>query len=208
MRKIILIILFFGSISTVSIHAQNTRLNLYGNYAFDDKINFYNLNVRVNGGFMYGAGLEYMLGPKFGAELQYQRMNSDLSYYYKSSSTEARGLYNYSLNYVMAGFNNYLPLPQGIEPYYGLLLGMSIMDLQSSIYTLESKVKFAWGARVGANVALSRQLSLRLQAELRSIVESVDADLSIGSGGLNPVIVTNSVMYQFNLGAGLVYKLK
>jgi len=208
MRKLILVFLFIGSISVLNVQAQNVRLNLYGNYAFDDKINIYNLNARLNGGFLYGGGLEYMLGPKFGTEIQYQRLDSEMSFYYNYGGVSDAGRLNYSLNYVMAGFNNYMQLPSGIEPYYGLLLGMSIMDLQSNNLNLESKVKFAWGARVGANIALSRQLSLRVQAELRSIVESIDADLNINIGGINPAISTNSVLYQFNLGGGLVYKLK
>lgn len=208
MRKFILLFLLIGNLVVVSVQAQNLRLNLYGNYAFDDKINLYNLNARLNGGFLYGGGLEYMLGPRFGAELSYHRMASEMSYYYSYAGISDAGKLNYSLNYVMGGFNNYFQLPSGIEPYYGLLLGMSIMNIQTNNLNLESNVKFAWGARIGTNIALSRQLSLRIQAELRSIVESVDADLNIGIGGINPGISTNSVMYQFNIGGGLVYKLR
>lgn len=170
MRKLILSILFLIYISTISIHAQNARLNLYGNYAFDDNVNLYNVCARLNGGFLYGGGLEYMLGPKFGAEAQYQRMDSEMSYYYSYNGISDAGNLNYSMNYMMAGFNNYILLPAGIEPYYGLLLGVSVMNIQTNELNLESNIKFAWGARVGAKIALNRQLSLRLQAELRSIV--------------------------------------
>src|SRR6478609_8408839 len=61
-------------------HAQSksssVRLNAYGSYVFDDKVDDYYsstsfYNGKIKGGFLWGAGLEYRVHDYYGIELLY-----------------------------------------------------------------------------------------------------------------------------------------
>lgn len=189
---------------SVGIKAQEIRLNAYTAYAFDDNIHSYDLDGTLQGGFIYGGGIEMKLGPFYGAELLYQRLDSKLPYKYNDGINYQTGTFNYGLNYIMFGSNRYLPLGR-IEPFFGLLLGMAVIDIKDQ--PINDITKFAWGLRLGSNINLSPRIALRLQAQLTSIVQSAGGGLYFGSGGITPTVNTYSSMYQFNLGGGLVIKL-
>lgn len=211
MKKIGILIIAISLFSNL-IQSQELRINSYAAYTFDDRINIYDLRGNLNGGLFYGAGLEYIIPANFitnrigftnintnlGIELKYQRISSMFDVYNTGSTVSTP----YSSNYIMAGFNHYIPL-KVLEPYYGLDLGVSVLDIQST----DPFVKFAWGIKLGTNIALTPTVSLRFQADLKSIVESIDPQLNIGWGGVNPSISTYSTIYQFSLGGGLVFKI-
>jgi hypothetical protein len=57
-------------------HSQKVRLNLYGNYVFDDQVdNSLSYNTEgfysgtLKGGFLWGAGIEYRFHDYYGLEL-------------------------------------------------------------------------------------------------------------------------------------------
>ena len=67
MKKIILSAILIAGLTTMAT-AQHARINLYGSYVFDDKINNnYSstsyTNATINGGFQYGIGAEFMVQP-------------------------------------------------------------------------------------------------------------------------------------------------
>src|SRR5215813_2375485 len=77
MRKIIsstlLLMLFF-----TAAKSQNIHLNLYSAYVFPDKFDSYYdaynyYNGQIQGGYQWGAGLEYLVNPAYGVELLYYR---------------------------------------------------------------------------------------------------------------------------------------
>ena len=89
-RKKKKIILFFALIATGwgFVQEQGIRLNGYAHYVFNDKIDSYYSRTSyyygtINGGFQWGAGIEYQLSPDYGIELLYFRQDTDVpvSYY-------------------------------------------------------------------------------------------------------------------------------
>lgn len=182
------------------VYSQETRINSYGSYMFNDKMSIDDTKGTLYGSFFYGGGLEYVLGSTLGAEFSYQRMTSDYQLKYQTDNHK----YPYSLNYFMLGFNHYLPVA-GIEPYYGIEFGVASLDIKKAY--MDPYVKFAWGAKAGVNFSVTPTVSLRIQAGLKSIIESFSTDLYFDIHGVHPSVSTNSHIYQFNLGGGLVFKI-
>src|SRR5215471_13019758 len=92
MKKIFVSLILLTSLSAA--YSQNTRLNVYGAYAFDDKVdNSYSYNTAgyfhgtIKGGFLWGGGLEFRLQEYYGLELLYQRLDTHvpLDYYVTES---------------------------------------------------------------------------------------------------------------------------
>jgi len=87
MKKIILGIVLIAGITSLAT-AQNVRLNGYAAYVFEDNVDSYYdpstyYNGQIDGGFQWGAGLEYMVAPTKGVELKYLRRDATapMTYY-------------------------------------------------------------------------------------------------------------------------------
>src|SRR5205085_9391654 len=130
MRKTILTLLLFY----IFIHkaeAQQTRVNLYGNYVFDDKFDSYYdpynyYNGKIKGGFQYGVGIEYMSHDDYGFELLYigQSTTAPTYYYTNSYLVQRYSVFDLNLNYAMIGGNRHMMSSSGkMEGYGGFMLG-------------------------------------------------------------------------------------
>lgn len=190
------------------------RLNVYTTYAFDDKVDVYEsssnyFNGKIKGGFQWGGGVEYMLAPTQSVELLYQRLNSasPMTYY---DYTEGSKTINFDLasNYIMLASNRYFESAGLFEPYVGALAGMAIFKITDPTDgRSDSATKFAWGARVGANIWFSEKVGLKVQAGLLSAVQSVGGGFYFGTGGVGAGVNTYSSYMQFNIGGGIVFNL-
>ncbi len=191
--------------------AQETRLNLYGNYAFDDKVDSYYSNTsyfsgKVKGGFLWGAGLEFRLQHDYGLELSYQRMDTKAPIEYYDNGIKNTN-FDVSLNYIMIGGVRAIHTGTKAEPYGGFSLGVDIIDAKNpDKNTSQSATKFAWGLKGGVNVWASDKVGLKFQAQLLSSVQSAGGGLYFGTGGAGAGISTYSSMLQFVLGGGLTFK--
>ena len=72
MKRTVSMAFFIFLISSQSF-AQNIRLNAYGAYVFDDKVDSYFDNNNyykgtIKGGFQWGVGVEYMTRRNFGID--------------------------------------------------------------------------------------------------------------------------------------------
>jgi hypothetical protein len=115
MKKIAVIFLTFISLNAA---AQNIRLNGYANYVFDDKVDSYYgtgntyFDGKVKGGFQWGAGMEFMIGPFNGVELTYYRQGTTADAAYASSSgTDLNGRFDVNLNWIMLNGVRHLQKP-------------------------------------------------------------------------------------------------
>src|SRR4249919_666807 len=86
--------------------AQGIRLNAYGNYVFDDKIESYYsttnyFNGTIKGGFLWGGGLEFRLKEYYGLELMYLRLDTDVPVNYWNNGDKLTSL-KVGINYIMA----------------------------------------------------------------------------------------------------------
>lgn len=201
-------------------YSQNVRLNAYGAYVFDDKVDSYYSNTSyfngtVRGGFLWGAGLEYRVHQYYGIELLYQRLDTHapMEYYDPNGGIGGNGAvknttFDLGVNYIMVGGARSFHANDKVEPYGGFMLGMAIIDAKNPEKgTSASATKFAWGLRLGTNIWTSGRVGIKLQTQLLSVPQGAGGALYFGTGGAGAGVSTYSTVLQFVLGGGLTFKL-
>lgn len=190
------------------------RLHGYTTYAFDDNhVDSYYSNTSYfegsfEGGFQWGGGLEVMPAPSMGVEFTYLRLDSKAPMEYYNGGVEFTN-FDIATNWLMLGGNKYVPNSSKVEPYGGFMLGMAIFDVTNpDNNNSSSSTKFAWGAKLGANIWANEKVGIKLQMNLLSAVQAVGGGLYFGTGGAGAGVSGFSTFYQFSLGGGLVFRLK
>src|SRR3954462_7874762 len=159
MKKLFLSLLLISAIFVAS--AQETRLNVYGSYVFDDGFSFYNssndyYSGKLKGGGQWGAGVEFMPDPWAGVELLYFYKKSDAPSNFKfgTISSEKTETFDVQQHYILVGLNGHkMAMSKKVEGYFGLLMGMVITDVKSpSTSKSSSNSNFAWGGKAGADI--------------------------------------------------------
>ena len=211
MKKIIFVSVLI-LISFSAVKAQNFRLNGYALYTFDDKVDSYYSNTRyfngkINGGFTWGVGAEYMIRPEYGIELSYYRMDTKAPIEYFDNVLK-KETFDVALNWIMIGGVRYLRANPKVEPYGGFMLGVGILDSKNpSNGNTQGSTEFAWGLKGGVNLWASERVGIKLQANLMSMVQAVGGGLYFGTGGGGAGVSSYSSLLQFSLGGGLAFKL-
>ena len=210
MKKLFILLFIAGGLQAT---AQSTRLNVYGAYVFDDKVDNYYSNTSyfqgtIKGGLQWGLGAEFGLRDNYGLELLYIRQDTKVpSDYYDliAKNTE----FDLSMNYVMLGGVKSMRKPGSkAEPYGGLMLGANFASVENpETKNTESFTKFAWGLRGGVNIWASERVGIKLQALLISSVQGAGGSLYVGTGGAGAGMSTYSSVLQFSLGGGLTFNL-
>lgn len=221
MRKLFAIILLFCG---VSVSAQEIRFNAYSSYAFDDAVNSFNsptsfFDGRINGGLIWGGGIELVKQEAIGIELSYLRMDTKAPISYFSSrppSGTRRETFDVAMNYIFLGGTRYKKLSPIAEVFGGLQLGAAVIGVTRPPTAQlgeqsETATKFAWGIRGGANLypgGEKSRIGLKLQIGLLSPVQAVGGGLFFGTGGAGAGVTTFSTITQFTMGGGLTFRLK
>ena len=205
-------------IAASAVHAQ-VRVNVYGNYVFDDQVdNSYSygsegfFDGKIKGGFLGGVGLEYRLHQYYGLELMYMRLDTHAPVDYWDYNSVIPGNKHTNLdltmNYIMLGGVRSFKPNEKVDPFGGLMLGMAIIDTKNpETGNSNSATKFAWGARLGTNIWMSERVGIKLQAQFLSVPQGAGGGLYFGTGGAGVGVSTYSTVLQFALGGGLVFKL-
>jgi len=213
MKKIILF--FIAGTIALRGHGQDIRVNVYGNYVFDDRVEAYYSNTNyfsgtIKGGLLWGLGLEYKAHKDFGVELLYlhQTTNVLTDYFdyttYKDKTTKI----DLNLNYLMAGTSRYQQLNEKTEVYAGLLFGLAFIHANNPEGQVSADAtKFAWGLKLGSNFWVSDKLAIKIQTQLISVVQSAGGGLYFGTGGGGATVTAFSSMLQFSLVGGLCIRL-
>ena len=206
MKKIILSLIIIASLTNMAT-AQNARLNLYGSYVFNDKIDNYNsntsyANATVKGGFQYGIGAEFMVRPTTGVEIKYlhQGSTADLSYY---DDGNVKKTIDFNVNYLLLDGNYYFHTGNtNIEPFLGGGIGAAFLYATNTNGAKGNRTVFAWDLKAGTNLFFNKKVGIKLQATLNSASQASGGYYWYG-------IYTYSYvsMLQFGLGGGLVFRL-
>lgn len=211
--------MFLTVVLATAGYAQNVRLNAYGNYVFDDRVdNGYSSSTEgyfdgtVKGGFLWGAGLEFRLHDYYGLELLYQRLDTKapVDYYpFNSIGGIKHADVDLGVNYIMVAGTRSMQRPGSkAEPYGGFMLGMAIINADNPENgSSDNATKFAWGLRLGTNIWASERVGIKLQTQLLSVPQGAGGGLYFGTGGAGAGISTYSTILQFSLGGGLTFKL-
>lgn len=203
---------------TLMATAQKARLNAYGMYVFPDGFDSYYstssyYNGTIEGSFQGGVGLEFMTSERNCIELmwQHQSTHADTRYLDLGSFGPDEKHTNFDLNidYLMIGSDGHIQKPGSkVEGYGGLFLGCAFVGAKNPDNgNHNTATKFAWGARLGANIWANEKFGIKLQAGLLSIAQGAGGGLYFGTGGVGAGVSTYSSIYQFQLGGGLTFKL-
>ncbi|HTE23303.1 outer membrane beta-barrel protein [Flavitalea sp.] len=217
MKKLSLILLMFCAFEGRAQKQPEFRLNIYGSYVFDDRVDSYYSNTSyyegtVKGNLLWGLGVEYMIQPTMGIELTYLREDTKAPTTYYDDQVIVNNVktkeFDLGINYLMLGTTKYFPLSEVIEPFFGLALGIGIIN-GSDPSTSEERnaTKFAWTIKGGTNIWASEKVGIKLQAGLTSIAQGAGGGIYFGTGGVSPGLSTYSSIFQFSLGGGVVFKL-
>lgn len=188
------------------------RVNGYTFYAFDDKVDSYYSNTEyfngtIKGGFQWGGGLEYMMIPSQSIELAYLRLDTEAPIEYYDNRIK-NTTFDLATNYIMIGSNRYFGMNPRVEPYAGLQIGMGIFNVDNPDNgNSNNSTKFAWGAKLGANIWASEKVGIKIQTGLLSAVQGAGGGLYFGTGGVGAGVNTYSTFYQFYIGGGLSFKM-
>ncbi|THD66268.1 porin family protein [Robertkochia marina] len=198
-----------------SLQAQEIRLNTYADYVFQDRFSSYFGNNsyfegKVEDGFRWGAGVEFLMGQGTALELQYLRQDTKAPTSYRGGGFGSVQFTNFDLgiNYIMLNSTRYFSYNKPIEPFLSGGIGLGIFNIKNPEQRIsDSATKFAWQIRGGANLWLSPRLAFRVQASLMSVVQAVGGGAYFGTGGSGISFNSYSTIYQFALGGGIVFKI-
>ncbi|WP_443937405.1 outer membrane beta-barrel protein [Pedobacter sp. MW01-1-1] len=216
MKKIYLFLLLLSS-ATAFAQKPEIRINANAGYAFPDSFDSYYSNTsyysgRTDGSFQWGVGLEYVLPQKVGVELSYTRQDTKAPTTYADGTIFGLGVqtreFDVAFNYVMLGVTKYFPVNPTVEPYFGMQGGVAIVDVSNPVNANGGSVsRFGWAIKGGSNFWVAPKVGIKLQAGLNSVTQAAGGGLYFGTGGVGTGVSTYSTIYQFALGAGLVFKI-
>jgi opacity protein-like surface antigen len=205
--------LFAQNVQKSSPNEPSLRLNVYTTYAFDDNYvdSYYSETAffegEINGGFQYGAGLEFMPTKGIGLELTYLRLGSKAPMAYYDNGTQ-NTTFDLAQNFLFLGASRYFGVNPKIDPFAGIQLGMDVLNVENpKDGQTKGATRFAWGIRAGLNIQANDKTAIKIQAGLLSAVQSVGGSVYFGSGGYGGGLAGYSSYYQFSLGGGLVFSL-
>ena len=211
MKKIFLLVLYSTAISIT--YAQHTKFNLYSGYTFDDRVDSYYdtynyYNGKIQGGFVWGAGIEFMTQKYYGIELMYNRMDSHAPMTYYNNGLKNK-TFDIGLNQIMVACNRYFPTNNPkVEPYFGAMMGLTIFSLKNPDPGGSSSItKLGYGIRFGTNIFATDKVGIKLQAQLMSAAQAVGGGFYFGTGGSGAGVTSYSSFYQFGLVGGLTFKM-
>ena len=215
MKKLLTIALLLTGGYLFAQSGASLRLNGYALYAFDDNNvdSYYSdtdyFDGTFEGGFQYGGGLEVLPAPAIGVEISYLRLDSKAPMEYYADGGIQYTDFDLAQNWLFLGFNKYLPVNPKLEPFAGIQLGMDILNVENPDNgNTGSATKFAWGIKAGAHVWVNEKVGLKLQLGLMSAVQAMGGGIYFGTGGAGAGVSGFSTYYQFNLGGGLVFKVR
>ena len=196
--------------------SQEVRLNTYAGYVFDDRVDSYFSSSSyyegtINGGFQWGAGLEYRLPNGKGIELQYLRQDTQAPMVYQDGGILGgqlqRTTFDLANNWIMLNGNNYFVVNDKVEPYFGAGIGVVISNVENpDNRNSQNFTKFAWALRGGSNFWLAEKVGLKVQASLMSAVQGAGGGIYFGTGGVGTGVSTYSTIFQFGFEGGLVFR--
>ncbi len=190
--------------SAASAQQGTIKLLTFGGYTFEDKVDFSNGYGQVSDGFQWGVGFEIGTSMENAVELIYQRLDTRGIAVTRFGDREESDL---GISYIMVGGTRYVPLSDLVSAFGSADVGLSVIS-PTDRDDLSSITKFAWGVRGGIQVAPGSLVSIRIHAQLLSMVQAAGGGFYFGTGGSGIGVSTYSSIYQFNLGGSLNFRIK
>jgi hypothetical protein len=200
----------FNSVAQVDI-----TLLTFESYSFADKVVTEDgYEGKINDGFQWGGGFEFLFRERVAIELIYQRLDTD-GYLDKPVSSISgtniinsidRTQGNMSIDYYLLGGTRYQPFTDKVSGFSTINAGLGVLSSKDNPSD-DNLEKFCWGLRLGLKVQASEIISLRFHGQLLSAVQAIGGGLYFGTGGGGAGITGYSTFWQFNLGGSLNFLL-
>jgi len=200
---IIILILFSG----IYVNAQSTgaiRLNAYGSYNFNERVPLDAFYTDVQGGFQWGAGLEYFVRRNKSLELKYLRMDTKTPLYRYGGEQVNKGNDDAAFNYIMLAGNNYFGGNGKITPFAGIGLGVGWAEGNTN----STSAKFVWDAKLGVHIATESAVSFKVQAYVQSMISAFGTDFWYYPGWGTYAVADYARVFQFGLGGAVCFDFK
>jgi hypothetical protein len=205
MKKTLLILITV--FSGIFVNAQTPggiRLNAYGSYNFNERVPLDSYFSDVQGGFQWGAGLEYFIRRDKSIELKYLRMDTKTPLYTYRGEQINKGNDDAAFNYIMIGGNNYFGGNGTITPFAGASLGVGWAEGNTN----SSSAKFVWDAKLGVHIATKSVVSFKVQAYIQSMVSAFGTDFWYYPGWGTYAVADYAHVLQFGLGGAVCFDFK
>ncbi len=204
MKKIfILSVLVFTAVLTAK--SQGVELTPFAGYTFRSTVNITNGQARINDGFTYGGALTI-------AASQYNAI--EISYYRYETTATAKSAYSgfvnvadpVALNYMFIGGQRLFPASDKVTGFSGFNLGVAWLGSQDDKFS--TITKFAVGVDAGVKIMASKNIGIRLQANLGLPISNVGGSFFWGTGGSGVGLSGNIPIWSFGFNGGLIFKIK
>jgi hypothetical protein len=184
-------------------HGQYFQRNYYalafGGYTFADRVDFTNGYGVLGDGLQWGVGIEGSMRHNKALGFVYQRMDTRATLHGTTTSESGR----LAINYLMGSGTHYQMLNANVSAFASVDVGAAL--LQAKDLPNLNATRFAWGLRIG--LSAGDRLQGRIYGQVYSPVQGSGAGFYFGSGGTGVSGTTSSSFYQFNIGAGLSYRI-
>lgn len=209
MKKILLvfsILLVLQSKSQVDI-----TLLTFESYSFADKIvTDDGYDGKINDGFQWGGGFEFLFRERMAIELIYQHLDTD-GYLFRPAVNGTMIVQDQTsgrigIDYILLGGTRYQPFTEKISGFSTLNAGLGIINTKDNSKDSNTE-KFCWGARLGLKFQTSDMISIRIHGQLISAVQAIGGGVYLGTGGTGAGLTGYSTFWQFNLGGSLNFLL-
>ena len=201
MKRILLLFLVGGIFLSDTI-AQKIEIGAYYGYTFNTRLRTYYGDYKVNDAPNYGGQLSIGVAPDMYVELSYNRMDSEVSYYYNNLNEPLDMSTEYfqigALREIQAGSENLVP--------FGLFsIGASRFDLKESYGEMTAGDFWFMDVQLGAGakILLGERLGIRLQARMGLPMSFSGLYIGTGGGGASFYVP----MVQFDFTAGVYLRL-
>lgn len=201
MKRILLLFLVGGFFLSDTM-AQKIEIGAYYGYTFNTRLRTYYGDYKVYDAPNYGGQLSIGVAPDMYVELTYNRMDSEVRYYYNNINEPLDISTEYfqigGVREVQAGSENLVP--------FGLFsIGASRFDLKESYGNLYAGDYWAMSIMLGggAKILLGERLGIRLQARMGLPMSFNGLYLGTGGGGASFYVP----MAQFDFTAGVFLRL-
>jgi hypothetical protein len=202
MKRILLLVLLGGIFLTDARAQKNIEIGGFYGYTFNTRLRTYYGDYDVKDASNYGGQLSIGIATDMYLELSYNRMDSEVSYYYNNlyepldMSTEYYQIG--TLREIQAG-------PDNIVPFGLVSIGASRFNLKESYGDMTAGDFWFMDVQLGlgTKILLGERLGIRLQARMGLPMSFSGLYIGTGGGGASFYVP----MVQFDFTAGVYLRL-
>ncbi len=209
MKKILTLLLLFA---LRPFNAQvEISLLTFESYSFADKVvTDDGFDGKINDGFQWGGGFEFLFRERMAIELIYQRLDTD-GYLFRpvvsgTNIVTDQTAGKIGIDYYLLGGTRYQPFTEKISGFSTLNAGLGVISTKDNNKDSNTE-KVCWGARLGLKFKASDKVSIRVHGQLLSAVQALGGGIYLGTGGTGAGVTGYSTFWQFNLGGSINFLL-